>query len=74
MKNISERENREQFEGFYRMLYELKLSELASTQMIFIDKEYSPPPEDLGIAVMSRQMRPQDPSCPPLIPYYQGGK
>jgi hypothetical protein len=74
MKNISERENREQFEGFYRMLYELKLAELASTQMILIDKEYSSPPADLGLPVKSRQMRPKDSDCPPLIPYYQGGK
>jgi hypothetical protein len=74
MKNISERENREQFEGFYRMLYELKLAELASTQMILIDKEYSPPPADLEVPVKSRQMRPKDPDFPPLIPYYQGGK
>lgn len=74
MKNISERENREQFEGFYRMLYELKLGELSSTQMILIDKEYSQPPADLKLPVKSRQMRPKDPEFPPLIPYYQGGK
>src|SRR5262249_17812040 len=34
MKNISERENREQFEGFYRLLYELKEDELRATQLV----------------------------------------
>jgi hypothetical protein len=72
MKNISERENRAQFEGFYNMLYELKAGELTSTQMILIDKEYSPPPPGLGFNVLARQMRPADPAFPPLIPYYQG--
>lgn len=69
MKNISERENRRQFEGFYRMLYELKESELASTQIILIDKEYSAPPEDLGLEVNVRHMKLEDPEHPPLIPY-----
>jgi hypothetical protein len=69
MKNISERENRRQFEGFYRMLYELKESELASTQIILIDKEYSAPPEDLELTVNDRHMTLEDPENPPLIPY-----
>lgn len=72
MKNISERENREQFEGFYGMLYELAAGELAATQMIFIDKEFSPAPPSLGIEVAARHMRPGDPENPPLIPYYRG--
>jgi hypothetical protein len=78
MKNISERENREQFEGFHRMLYDLKASELASTQVILIDKEFCPPPVDTAVTVVARHMRPNDEnstvanSDPPLIPYYRG--
>jgi hypothetical protein len=78
MKNISERENRDQFEGFYNLIYELKADELAGTQFILIDKEYTPPSRDLRLRVQSRHMKPNDPSKPderenpPLIPYYRG--
>lgn len=72
MKNISERENREHFEGFYRMVYELKASELEATQVVLIDKEFAGPDKDIGVVVESRHMRPADPAHPPLIPYYQG--
>jgi hypothetical protein len=50
------------------------VAELASMQMILIDKEYSPPSLDLELPVKSRKMRPKDPNCPLLIPYYPGGK
>ncbi|WP_407166582.1 hypothetical protein [Bradyrhizobium sp. ORS 111] len=78
MKNISERENREQFEGFYNMIYQLKAAELNATQFILIDKEFTPPPGELKLNVFSRHMKPNDPSKPldpetaPLIPYYLG--
>ncbi|WP_315727589.1 hypothetical protein [Bradyrhizobium sp. SZCCHNS2015] len=78
MKNISERENREQFEGFYNMIYELKANELSATQFILIDKEYTAPVEELDLSLFSRHMKPNDPSKPldpetaPLIPYYLG--
>ena len=72
IKNISERENREQFKGFYDLVYELKANELSGTQIILIDKEYSPPPPRLGIEVCARHMRPGDREHPPLIPYYDG--
>ncbi|MBN9521429.1 hypothetical protein J0H58_23385 [bacterium] len=78
MKNISERENRSNFEGFYGLLYELKKGELSGTQMIFIDKEFTPPLSELEIDITSRQMRPREPNAPldpnlaPLIPYYTG--
>jgi hypothetical protein len=72
MKNISERENRANFESFYRMVYELKASELAKTQIILIDKEYFPPPRSVGFRMESRHMRPNDEANPPLIPYYRG--
>jgi hypothetical protein len=78
MKNISERENREQFKGFYNLIYQLKTDELQGTQFILIDKEYTPPPRDLKLRVNSRHMKPIDPSKPddrenpPLIPYYRG--
>ncbi|WP_165070850.1 hypothetical protein [Paludisphaera rhizosphaerae] len=69
MKNISERENRRQFEGFYRMLYELKLEELSLTQIVLIDKEYSAPPAKFDLEVNERHMKLEDPVSPPLIPY-----
>lgn len=72
MKNISERENREQFEGFYRMLYALKQGELASTQMILIDKEFLPPDPAQGVAVTDRHMQPDSDEHEPLIRYYRG--
>lgn len=39
MKNVSERENRELFQAFYSMVYELAADELKDTQFILIDKE-----------------------------------
>lgn len=72
MKNISERENLEEFRGFHQMLYELAASELAGTQFILIDKEYLPPPNDLEINFESRHMTPDNLDYPPLIKYYKG--
>lgn len=71
MKNISERENRKQFEGFHELLYDLKAGELADTQFVLIDKEFCPPtnPE---FVVVTRHMTPDDSANPPLIPYYRG--
>ncbi|MGV1803789.1 hypothetical protein ACQZ6A_18145 [Agrobacterium vitis] len=72
MKNISERENRAQFEGFYRMLYRLKSDELAQTQMVLIDKEFLAPPADLMLNVLDRHMQPDSDEHQPLIRYYRG--
>ncbi|RYZ77638.1 MAG: hypothetical protein EOP06_30240 [Proteobacteria bacterium] len=72
MKNISERENREQFEGFHEMLYELSESELKNTQFILIDKELSAPPQNFVPSFNVRHMTPDDPQHPPLIRYYRG--
>lgn len=72
MKNISERENRDQFVGFYSLLYELARSELAGTQFIIVDKEYFPPPPNLDLTVQARLMTPDDDAHPPLIRHYRG--
>jgi hypothetical protein len=79
MKNISERENREQFEGFFEMLYDLSNTELKGTQCILIDKELCSPTEDYEPSFTERHMKPNkrahDPKenlYPPLIRYYQG--
>ena len=79
IKNISERENREQFKGFYNMIYQLKADELKNTQFLLIDKEYTPPQRDVKLRVGNWHMKPNDPSKldgdrenPPLIPYYYG--
>lgn len=72
MKNISERENRDAFQGFYQMIYDLKAGELAGTQIILIDKEYSAPVDKHEFTLLERHMRPDDFDNPPLIPYYKG--
>ena len=71
MKNISERENREQFEGFHQLLYYLATEELAGTQFILIDKEFCPPDDEYGVSVTSRHMMVDSDEDPPLIPYYR---
>jgi hypothetical protein len=72
MKNISERENREQFEGFHQMIYELAETELSGTQIIMIDKEYCAPPENSKLKIIVRHMTPEDGDNPPLVRYYRG--
>ncbi len=72
MKNISERENKAQFEGFYRMLYQLNGGELRQTQFVLIDKEFFAPPDDLAAGVVHRHMQPDSDEHQPLIRYYRG--
>jgi hypothetical protein len=72
MKNISERENRSQYERFHEMLYDLAEGELSDTQFVLIDKEYIPPPKDFGRTFFQRYMTPDDDKHPPLITYYRG--
>ncbi|MGE3801844.1 MAG: AAA family ATPase [Candidatus Kapaibacterium sp.] len=78
MKNTSERQNRDQFEGFLTMLYDLSQTELVNTQFVVVDKELFEPPSEYSRSFASRLMRPnergKDPKKnpnPPLIPYYQ---
>ncbi len=70
MKNISEDVNKDIFEALYRYLYSLVQGDLATTQIIIIDKEYIKPPE--GIDLIERLMMPDDAENPPLIGYYRG--
>ena len=72
MKNISERENRRQFEGFHELVYELATSELEGTQIILIDKEFCTPSNDIDVEILVRHMTPDDDDHLPLIPYYRG--
>jgi hypothetical protein len=78
MKNISERENQEQFESFHRLLYQLAEDELSDTQFIVIDKELFPPNKNFSFGFKSRHMTPFEvnrepkPDELPLIPYYKG--
>lgn len=78
MKNTSERQNREQFEGFIKMLYELSQTELSNTQFVVVDKELFAPPNQYSRLFCSRQMQPNERGkdskknpYPPLIPYHQ---
>ena len=70
MKNISERVNREQFEGFHYLLYELAQSELSQTQFVLIDKEYLEVPKEFRVEVTSRHMAPNSTEHEPLISYF----
>jgi hypothetical protein len=72
MKNISERENFEQFKGFHDLLYELAAGELRGTQFVFIDKEMFHPPDEFSMPFRERHMTPSDAKYPPLIGYYRG--
>lgn len=72
MKNISERENPEQFAGFHEMLHELAVTELKDTEFIVIDKEIFRPKEDSTLWFQERHMKPDDSDNPPLIRNYRG--
>lgn len=72
MKNISERENRAQFEAFHQLIYELAGSELRGTQFVLIDKEYCEPSDTAKIKLSERHMEPNSDVHPPLIKYYKG--
>lgn len=72
MKNISERENPDQFAGFHEMLHEMAETELKGTQFIVIDKEIFRPKQTLAIEFQERHMKPDDPLNPPLIRNYRG--
>ena len=72
MKNISERVNRRQFEGFHEMLYSLANTELKGTQIILIDKELLEPPPDFSPSFQARFMTPDTDLNPPLITKYRG--
>jgi hypothetical protein len=72
MKNISERENREQFVGFHQLLHELAKDELKETQFIVIDKEYFAPQKEAGVDVAARHMTPDVTTDGPLLRGYHG--
>ncbi len=72
MKNISERENREQFTSFHQLLHELARDELRETQFIVIDKEYFAPQKEAGIEVAARHMTPDETADGPLLRGYRG--
>lgn len=72
MKNISERENPDQFAGFHEMLHDLAETELKDTQFIVIDKEMFRPKEGHNLRFQERHMKPDDVENPPLIRNYRG--
>jgi hypothetical protein len=72
MKNISERENPDQFAGFHEMLHELAQTELIDTEFIVIDKEIFRPKEGHNLQFQERHMKPDDAGNPPLIKNYRG--
>ena len=73
MKNISETENREQFEGFHQLIYELIATEFSGVQIILIDKAYCEPPVGFDTSLtQTRYMTPDNDEFPPLIRNYRG--
>ncbi|HWQ93070.1 MAG TPA: hypothetical protein VN673_15455 [Clostridia bacterium] len=72
MKSISERENKEQFNGFHELLYDLMGNELKGTQVILIDKEMVRPTKQSTFTFHDRYMTLDDPQYPPLVPNYRG--
>lgn len=72
MKNISERENPDQFAGFHEMLHELAETELKDTEFIVIDKEIFRPKVGQALKFQERHMKPDDAENPPLIRNYRG--
>lgn len=78
MKNISERENKDIFEGFYRFIYKLFATELKERQLVVVDKEYFEPDEPLikeyyiNDNFIVKHMTPDEDNHPPLIHYYRG--
>jgi hypothetical protein len=71
MKNVSERENRDLFQAFYGMVYELAATELSDTQLVLIDKEFHPVQQGITLDLRHRHMAPGSREHLPLIPYYQ---
>lgn len=72
MKSISERENKDVFEGFYRMVYTLAADKMKTTQFLIIDKELFPPKSNADLIIHTRHMTPDEDENPPLIRKYRG--
>lgn len=71
-KNVSSLENPEVVSSFYRLVYELSITELRDTQFLIIDNEFTPPQPDMEVSMLKRHMKRGDPENPPLIPYLSG--
>jgi hypothetical protein len=71
MKNISERENKPQWQGFHEMIYGLAAGELRDTQFVLIDKEFCPPSNEVELSLFSRHMMIVSDEFPPLIRYFR---
>lgn len=71
MKNISERENKPQWQGFHEMIYGLAAGELRDTQFVLIDKEFCAPSTEAEFSLFSRHMMVDSEEFPPLIRYFR---
>ena len=71
-KNVSSVENPAVIAAFFRLVYELAAGELADTQFIIIENEFSDVPADLPLEVFRRHMVNGDTENPPLVPYLVG--
>ncbi|WBO86282.1 AAA family ATPase [Hymenobacter yonginensis] len=72
MKNISERENQDVFEGFYNMIYSLASDKMKETQFVMVDKELFLPKAEFNLLVKVRHMTPNEDANPPLRRSYRG--
>ncbi|MHA1410002.1 MAG: AAA family ATPase [Candidatus Odinarchaeia archaeon] len=71
MKNIPEDTNKDIFISFYTHLYELLQDELSETQIIIVDKEFFPPPDNIQYDFLHRYMTSNDENNPGLISYWR---
>ena len=74
MKNISERENKPQWQGFHEMIYELASGELRDTQFVLVDKEFCAPSGETEFTLSSRHMMVDSEEFPPLIRYFRAAR
>lgn len=72
MKNISDRVNRLQVESFHKLVFELAAGELKDLEFILIENDDHVPTEIGELKVNKRYLSLDDPTHPPLIPYYRG--
>jgi hypothetical protein len=72
MKNITPDINPDVVSHFYRELYRLLSTELRDWQCILVDQTYFAPPVDIGLQVVDRMLKKDDPKYPRLISYYDG--
>jgi rubrerythrin len=68
-KNVSSIENPEVIGSFYDFVYRLAATELANTQFVIIDNEFTWPEQNVPLNIVVRHMMNGSSKYPPLVPY-----